>query len=132
MSQPRAIAYWICTVLVALPIGAGGVAQALRVPQNVEGMVALGYPVHFIVLLGVWKVLGALTLLAPRLRLVKEWAYAGIFIDYTSATVSHAASGDSVFHTVAPLVCAGILYASWALRPASRILTDTPVGFATP
>ena len=88
MSQPRAIAYWICTVVIALCIGSGGAAQALRVPQNVEGMTALGYPLHFIVLLGVWKVLGALTLLAPRLRLVKEWAYAGIFIDLSGAVVT--------------------------------------------
>ena len=81
----RIIAYWICTVVIALCIGSGGAAQALRVQQNVEGMTALGYPLHFIVLLGVWKVLGALTLLAPRLRLVKEWAYAGIFIDLSGA-----------------------------------------------
>jgi hypothetical protein len=71
--KAKVIAYWICTVVIALCIGSGGAAQALRVPQTVEGMTALGYPLHFIVLLGVWKVLGALTLLAPGLRLVKEW-----------------------------------------------------------
>jgi DoxX-like protein len=116
----KMIAYWICTVVIALCIGSGGAAQVLRVPQNVEGMTALGYPLHFIVLLGVWKVLGALTLLAPGLRLVKEWAYAGIFIDLSGAVVASAANAGGAFHVIAPIVLIGILAASWALRPESR------------
>src|SRR6202161_4748135 len=91
----KPIAYWICTVVIALCIGSGGVAQVLRLPQNVEGMTALGYPVHFIVLLGVWKVLGALTLLAPGLRLVKEWAYFGIFVELSGAIGASAAHGGA-------------------------------------
>lgn len=114
--------YWVCTVIIALLIGSGGAAQALRVPQNVEGMTALGYPLHFIVLLGVWKMLGALTLLAPRLRLLKEWAYFGIFVDLSGAVVASAANGGAAFHIIAPLVLIGILVASWALRPESRRL----------
>ena len=128
----KLIAYWIGTVVIALCIGAGGVAQVLRLPQNVEGMTALGYPLHFIVLLGAWKVLGALTLLAPGLRLVKEWAYAGIFIDLSGAIVASAANGGAAFHVLAPLVLIGILAASWALRPDSRRLPLAQKGGATP
>jgi DoxX-like protein len=116
------IAYWICTVVIALCIGAGGAAQVLRVPQNIEGMMALGYPLHFIVLLGAWKVLGALALLAPGLRLVKEWAYFGIFVDLSGAIVASAANGGGAFHVIAPLILIGILAASWAMRPESRRL----------
>ena len=116
----KVIAYWICTVVLALCIGSGGAAQALRLPENVQGLTALGYPLHFIVLLGVWKVLGALTLLAPGLRLVKEWAYAGIFIDLSGAVVAVAANGGGAFHVIAPTVLIGLLVASWALRPESR------------
>jgi len=128
----KAIAYWICTGIIALCIGAGGAAQALRVPQNVEGMTALGYPLHFIVLLGVWKVLGAVTLLAPKLRLVKEWAYAGIFIDLSGAAVACAANGGAAFHVIAPIVLIGFLAASWALRPESRRLPEARITAATP
>ncbi len=122
--KPKVIASWICTVAIALFIGSGGLAQLLRVPRNVEGMMALGYPLHFIVLLGAWKVLGALTLLAPRMRLVKEWAYFGIFVDLSGAIVAAAANGAAAFHILAPLVLIGLLVASWALRPASRRLPD--------
>jgi hypothetical protein len=129
--KQKATAYWICTVVIALCIGSGGAAQALRVPQNVEGMTALGYPLHFIVLLGVWKVLGALALLAPGLRRVKEWAYAGIFIDLSGAVVATAANAGGAFHILAPMVLIGILAASWALRPESRRLPDGNEGRAS-
>jgi hypothetical protein len=128
----KVIAYWTCTVVIALCIGSGGAAQLLRVPQTIDGMTALGYPLHFIVLLGVWKVLGSLTLLAPGLRLVKEWAYAGIFIDLSGAVVTAAANAGGAFHIIAPLVLIGFLAASWALRPESRRLRDAGTGAATP
>jgi len=121
----KVIAYWICTGIIAFCIGSGGVAQVLRLPQNVDGMMALGYPLHFIVLLGVWKVLGSLTLVAPGLRLVKEWAYAGIFIDLSGAIVASAANAGGAFHVIAPLVLIGFLVASWLLRPESRRLPDS-------
>ena len=120
----KIVAYWVCTVIVAFCIGTGGAAQALRVPQNVEGLTALGYPLHFIVLLGAWKVLGTLTLLAPGLRLVKEWAYAGIFIDLSGAMVATAANAGGAFHVLAPATLIGFLVASWALRPESRRLPN--------
>jgi len=128
--KPRMVLYWLCTVVIALFIGSGGLAQVLRVPQNVEGMTALGYPLHFVVLLGAWKVLGALALLAPGLRLVKEWAYFGIFVDLSGAIVAAAANGAAAFHVLAPLVLIGFLVASWALRPESRRLprARTPDG----
>jgi hypothetical protein len=128
----KVIAYWICTVVIALCIGSGGLAQVLRVPQNVEGMTALGYPLHFIVLLGVWKVLGAGTLLAPGLRLVKEWAYAGIFIDLSGAVVASASNDGGAFHVIAPTVLIGFLAASWALRPESRRLPHAKTGAVSP
>src|SRR5262245_15526826 len=118
----KIIAYWICTVIIALMIGSGGVAQVLRVPQNVEGLTALGYPLHFIVLLGAWKVLGALALLVPGLRLVKEWAYAGIFFDLSGAIVAAASNRGAAFHILAPAALILVLAASWALRPDSRRL----------
>jgi hypothetical protein len=118
----RVIAYWICTGMVALAIGSGGAMQALRVPQNVEGFRVLGYPLHFVVELGIWKFLGAVALLAPGFRLLKEWAYAGIFFDLSGAMVAAAANSSAAFHILAPLALIGMLVASWALRPESRRL----------
>jgi uncharacterized membrane protein len=120
--KTRAVGYWICTVLVGLAFLSGGVAYLLRVPQVVEGITHLGYPLHFVTLLGVWKLLGGAAVLLPDLALVKEWAYAGMIFDLTGATVAHAASGDDVRHILIPLVLAMVVVASWALRPAGRKL----------
>jgi uncharacterized membrane protein YphA (DoxX/SURF4 family) len=116
------IAYWGTTGLAVLAMAVGGVADLTRSPQVVAGMAHLGYPAYFVTLLGVWKVLGAAALVAPRFPRLKEWAYAGILFDLTGAAVSHAASGDPVAKVLVPLVLAALVMASWALRPASRRL----------
>jgi hypothetical protein len=124
MSKAKAIVYWVMTILVAMPIGSGGVGQILQYRADPHGVVAaLGYPMYFFLILGVWKVLGAIAILAPGLPRLKEWAYAGIFFDLTGAAASCAAVGGygaNGFHVIAPLIITGFCVASWALRPGSR------------
>lgn len=119
----RSIAYWTTTALTAAAFAFGGIVDIARGEEVVAGMKHLGYPLYFAAILGVWKVLGALAILAPRLPLLKEWAYAGMFFDLTGAALSHAASGDSAANIATPLVVLGFVAASWALRPRSRRLT---------
>jgi len=78
----------------------GGIADLVRVPATTEGVLALGYPDHFLTILGVWKVLGAIAILAPRFPRLKEWAYAGSFFDFTGAIVAHTVSGSNVDHVI--------------------------------
>jgi uncharacterized membrane protein YphA (DoxX/SURF4 family) len=121
-TKTKNIAYWATTVLVAFSMS-GGIAQLARVPGVVDGFVRiLGYPPYFVTILGFWKVLGAIAILAPRFPRLKEWAYAGIFFDLTGAAASSAAVGGGAFHIIAPLICAVLTVASWALRPPSRIV----------
>lgn len=119
-------AYWITTILVAFFIGSGGAAQIVQYVGKPHGVVPLlGYPMYFFGILGIWKVLGAIAILAPRYPRLKEWAYAGIFFDLTGAAVSCAAVGGYGtygFHVIAPLVLTGLTVASWALRPESRMI----------
>ena len=118
----RQIAYWIATALTALAFLSGGLFQLAGVEEARAGIAALGYPPYFAAMLGVWKVLGAAVILAPRMPLVKEWAYAGIAFDLTAAAYSHVAVGDPAAKAIVPFVVLAIAAASWALRPASRML----------
>jgi uncharacterized membrane protein YphA (DoxX/SURF4 family) len=120
----KSIAYWITTGIVALILLSAGIAQVTEQPANVEGFARLGYPAYFMVYLGVWKLAGGIVILVPRLPRAKEWAYAGILIDFTSAVVSHAVHGDGPAHVALPVVCIAILVASWRLRPARRIVGE--------
>ena len=83
-------AYWTTTTLTALAFLTGGAAYLSGADVPVRGMAALGYPAYFVTILGTWKVLGGLAILAPRLPRLKEWAYAGIAFDLTGAAFSHA------------------------------------------
>lgn len=122
----KTVAYWGTTALAALAFLAGGLADLQRGPALVAGMSHLGYPSYFMVILGAWKVLGALALLAPRFPRLKEWAYAGMAFDLTGAALSHAAVGDPATRVLVPLVLFGLVAASWALRTPSsgRVLAS--------
>jgi hypothetical protein len=118
----RSIAYWTTTGLVAAPLLLGGAIDTIAPPSAVAFLAHLGYPAYFATLIGVWKVLGGVTILVPRVPRLKEWAYAGIFFDLTGAAVSHAVSGDGASKVVTPLVLVALTIASWALRPETRRL----------
>jgi uncharacterized membrane protein YphA (DoxX/SURF4 family) len=133
--RAKNITYWTTTILVAFLIGSGGAMQVARVPATVDGFVRiLHYPAYFVIILGVWKVLGAIAILVPRYPRLKEWAYAGIFFDLTGAAASNAAVGGYGaygFHIIAPLILTALTIASWALRPESRKLVIlTPANIA--
>jgi uncharacterized membrane protein YphA (DoxX/SURF4 family) len=117
------IAYWVTTALVVSELALGGVWDVLRVPQVREPIVRLGYPPYFLVILGTWKLLGAVALTIPRFPRLKEWAYAGVLFDLTGAVASLFASGLAGVSTMAyPIAMMGAAVASWALRPPSRRL----------
>ncbi|MFN0220947.1 DoxX family protein [Paenibacillus sp. KR2-11] len=92
---------------------------------TLETVEILGYPVYFLTVIGVWKVLGAIAILVPGLPRMKEWAYAGIFFEMTGAAASHAFVGDYgayAYHILTTLGFATLALVSWALRPKSRKL----------
>lgn len=116
-------AYWVTTALVVIELAWGGVWDVLRVPQ-VRGLIErLGYPPYFLVILGTWKLLGAVALVIPGFPRLKEWAYAGVVFDLTGAVASLFAAGLIGVGTMAyPIAMTGAAVASWALRPESRRL----------
>ena len=64
--------------------------------------------------------LGVVAILVPGFKLLKEWAYAGIFFTMTGAVISHIASNDIKPQIIAPVVLAVFTVLSWYLRPANR------------
>jgi uncharacterized membrane protein YphA (DoxX/SURF4 family) len=116
----RIIAYWIVTLLVAYE----WVASAIWVLAGTKYVTAnlrhLGYPLYFPKILGIFDFPGAVTLLVPHFRRLKEWAYAGVFFKYSGAVASHAFAGDGPGKWAVPLAFAILALASRALRPTER------------
>lgn len=89
------IIYWTGIVLTSLWFGASGLFELTKNPLVWEITLQLGYPAHFIYLLGVMKLAGVITLLIPnKLLRLKEWVFAGVFFDITFAFFSKLAVLD--------------------------------------
>jgi hypothetical protein len=89
-------------------------------PPGAEGIAHLGYPLYFLTILGIWKILGVLVVLVPRRPLVKEWAYAGFFFTMSGAIFSHVAVGDPPKEVFPSLLLLVLTVVSWYFRPADR------------
>src|SRR5438445_3454278 len=111
MTKRNKIIYWISTIWLALGMLSTGTLQLFKVkaegavaPPGVYGITHLGYPIYFLTILGVWKILGVVALLIPKFPLLKEWAYAGFFFAMSGAVFSHIAWGDSVIEVFPSLL----------------------------
>ncbi|AWK06046.1 DoxX-like family protein [Flavobacterium crocinum] len=120
MSKRNKIIYWIATLWLALGMVSTGIVQLMQIKEETEMMNHLGYPLYFLTLLGVWKLLGVIAILIPRFGLLKEWAYAGFFFVMSGAVVSHLAVGDSAKELFGPVLLIALTIISWYYRPANR------------
>jgi hypothetical protein len=123
----KTIGYWAATGLFAFALS-GSAFLDLTMPEEFKAQLVghLGYPAYFPPILGVWKVLGVVALLAPGFGRLKEWAYAGFVFNLTGAIASHLAIGDGVGGALPPAVLLTLLTASYVLRPPSRVLGQLP------
>ncbi len=119
----KQLAYWITTGLFGIVLGFSGFAHFSHLPMMVEAMTGMGYPLYFMQIIGLAKLLGVVAILIPSQPLLKEWAYAGFAFNLIGATASHAFSGDELSHTIRPALVLLLGAASYALRPEDRRLT---------
>ena len=116
----KKILYWVLTVLFAgfmAYSGIGGVKPGTDAIKFLhEGM---GYPIHFIQFISIAKIIGAVVLLAPVPRWIKEWAYAGMFFDLLGAFWALTATSGGIAggaFIILPLVVGGLSYYLWKKR----------------
>ncbi|MES2652959.1 MAG: DoxX family protein [Bacteroidota bacterium] len=124
MTKRNKIIYWVSTLWLALGMLSTGVVQILKL-KEVDMMAHLGYPLYFLTLLGVWKILGVITILVPKFPLLKEWAYAGFFFAMLGAIVSHIASGNGAKDFFGPTLLLVLTFVSWYFRPVDRKIIST-------
>ncbi|GEO11843.1 DoxX family protein [Segetibacter aerophilus] len=120
MTKRNNIIYWIATAWLALGMVSTAVVQILKMKEEADMFAHLGYPLYFLTMLGIWKLLGVVTVLIPKLPLLKEWAYAGFFFAMSGAIFSHIAVGDGAKEFFGPTLLLVLTVVSWYLRPADR------------
>ncbi|GLZ75664.1 hypothetical protein Afil01_04710 [Actinorhabdospora filicis] len=114
----RPAVFWLLSLPVLVESVVGAWWDLDRVDYVVETFQHLGYPLYFLTIMGVAKLLAVAVLLLPRLPRLKEWAYAGLLFVYGGASVSHLAVGDEAPAVISPLGFAALTVAAWALRTA--------------
>ncbi|MGW1887234.1 DoxX family protein [Streptomyces sp. NPDC001970] len=121
----RPIAFWFTTFVIVFELIAGSAWNLLTIDWIEAQLDHLGYPDYFAYILGVCQFGAAVTITVPGFRLIKEWAYAGIFFMWSGAVVSHLALDDGLVSWGPPLMFLAFAVASWALRPADHRLLET-------
>jgi hypothetical protein len=115
----RRVIYWTTTGLLAALSMFAAFSYLTGSPQAVAGFAHVGYPPHLRVMLGIAKLLGAITLVAPGFPKLKEWAYAGFTFTWIAASVAHYTAGDGPAAAF-PLVLLILLGVSYMTRPETR------------
>ena len=122
MSKGKKILYWVSTLWLSLGMVSTGIVQLMKNEEVVSQMQKLGYPIYFLAIIGVWKILGVIAVLVPKFSLLKEWAYAGFFFLMTGAILSHLAVGDPAKEYFGPTLLLVLTITSWYSRPEDRKL----------
>jgi len=120
MTKKNKIVYWVVTLWLALGMLSTGIVQLLQTKEEVNMMTDLGYPLYLLTILGIWKILGVITVLIPKFPLLKEWVYAGFFFAMSGAVVSHLANGDNAKEFFGPILLLILTFISWYFRPENR------------
>ena len=120
MSKRNKIIYRIATLWLCLGMVSSGVVQLIKMNEEVAMTTHLGYPLYFLTIIGVWKMLGVVAVLIPKFPLIKEWAYAGFFFAMSGAVFSHFAAGDDAKEFFGPILLLILTVISWYLRPLDK------------
>jgi uncharacterized membrane protein len=128
-NRAQNIAWWTVIIVLEFVLISGGAGEIFHLWGTVEGTVnQLGYPLYFLTIIGVWKILGAIALLYPGFPRLQQWAYAGIFFHFAGAATSVLASGRlSGFHVIITLIFAGLTIAAWMLQRSFKKEPSTPL-----
>lgn len=110
------ILYWTLLALFCLMMIMDGVSGIMQVEDGKKAFLQLGYPNYLMTIVGTGKLLGAIALLQPKYKILKEWAFAGFTINFLGASASWALSGGPTAFVFIPLVMQIIMfviYFSW-------------------
>lgn len=127
MKKSHKVIYWIATVWLSLGMASTGIAQLMKMQDEINNFNSLGYPIYLMTIIGAWKIAGVIAVLIPKFPLLKEWAYAGFFFAMSGAIISHIALGHGGVQVFGPALLLVLTIVSWYFRPANR---KTPVANA--
>ncbi|WP_375286263.1 DoxX family protein [Sphingomonas sp.] len=101
-----------CVFLVAGVLNLGGVMA--------EEMMRLGYPGHFMIIVGVAYIVGVICLYQPRFAFLQDWVFGAMAATLVGAAGTHILIGDPIGKAAPAIVTLVLLIAAYALRRRLR------------
>ena len=80
MSKRNKIIYWITTGWLALGMLSTGIVQLMQRKQEMDMMRHLDYPIYFLTIIGVWKILGVIALIIPKAPITQRMDLCRFFL----------------------------------------------------
>jgi hypothetical protein len=114
-SPKRRALYWIVTLLFVVPQAWSAFQYLLEAPRMMAVITGLGYPLYFMKMLGVAKLLAVVAITSGLSPTLKEWAYAGLTFDACGAFASHVSASDPPWMALVPLLFLALQLASYWL-----------------
>ena len=111
------IIYIITTIFIIGFVGImGGLMDIFQVEAVVDTAAKLGYPLYFFPLLGIFKLLGAFTILIPKkVKTIKDIAYSGFAMDFVFASYSHYNVQSPMLEVAIPVILLIVLIFSYLM-----------------
>ncbi len=87
MTKRNKIIYWIFTVWLALGMLSSAIVQLLKVKAETDFIINMGYPVYFLTIIGIWKILGVITVLIPKIPFTKGMGLCRFLFCYVRSSI---------------------------------------------
>ena len=115
----QALLYWIPTGLLLLCMVGSAVMYFLQPAQIAQVFTDLGYPVYSMYFNAIAKILGAIAIVTPVPRFLKEFAYAGyLYIMLLALQAIYLSDDGLVWPMFMFLALWGLSYWQWKKRAA--------------
>lgn len=105
------IVYWGATGLLTAMLLMSVSMYFLKHDEMVQNFGNLGFPAWLVYPLGIAKLLGLVAIITKKSVTLKEWAYAGLFFNFTLAFFAHINANDGQFAgALVALILLGLSY----------------------
>lgn len=109
------ILYWSFTIFLALLLVMDGIGGLTASEEGKAAMAQLGYPDYMMTIVGFAKLLAAIAIVQNTFKTIKEWAYAGLAINFIGASASWAFAGGIALFITLPLIGLAIMFVPYLL-----------------
>ena len=97
MEKRNKIIYWVATGLLTALMLMSISMYFMKYEMVSDTFTRLGFPSFMVYPSAIAKLLGLIAILSRKSQLLKEWAYAGFFFDFSLAFGAHMVAKDGEF-----------------------------------